>query len=434
MNINRCCIQKKNSIANLNESGERQHYKKGNKGKKLKNISLFFHLFSLKKMKIQESYLFKTKESTLTFSLVTCEAIIIAILEGMIIMNHLGLVQNCSATSVEDGVSESDLIYHSLFIVAQVFQVVLCVDALHQRNTSQLCALILFGLLVVGKSRIQLKQHVILENSVCGNTDYWKPVDPRWSSDISGMNTAKHFYQSVMSPIEYTIIALIPAFFIVLVFFGWRLRKQFAWDNYQNFSADMKVRNALITTSILLTLLKLDFFFIFSFAAQLIPSVLLGYSETMTETILVFVLGALLLTLAIFSVYRECKYCMLLSILSGIGSVGYFIYRLYLIVIPHGNEYDPYVHTRQFLIFTTVIAMVLLIITIIAAICCLWNLHRGISIFKNANFGKNKPIQKQQSIDHESVEDHEVYEEKRKDNTNLLESNAKPNSNMWSIE
>lgn len=35
------------------------------------------------------------------------------------------------------GVSESDLIYHSLFIIAQVFQVILCVDALYQRNTGK---------------------------------------------------------------------------------------------------------------------------------------------------------------------------------------------------------------------------------------------------------------------------------------------------------
>jgi hypothetical protein len=33
------------------------------------------------------------------------------------------------------GVSVSDLIYHALFIVSQVFQIVLCVDALYQRNT-----------------------------------------------------------------------------------------------------------------------------------------------------------------------------------------------------------------------------------------------------------------------------------------------------------
>lgn len=82
--------------------------------------------------------LLKTKESTYTLCLITFEAIIISILEGIVIKNHLGLVQNCEATVVEEGVSESDLIYHSLFIISQVFQVVLCIDALHQRNTGRI--------------------------------------------------------------------------------------------------------------------------------------------------------------------------------------------------------------------------------------------------------------------------------------------------------
>lgn len=47
------------------------------------------------------------------------------------------------------GVSESDLIYHALFIIAQVFQVVLCVDALYQRNTCNKKKLKIFALLTL---------------------------------------------------------------------------------------------------------------------------------------------------------------------------------------------------------------------------------------------------------------------------------------------
>lgn len=44
----------------------------------------------------RENPIFKTKESMFTIGLVTFEAIVICILEGIVIMNHLGLVQNCA--------------------------------------------------------------------------------------------------------------------------------------------------------------------------------------------------------------------------------------------------------------------------------------------------------------------------------------------------
>ncbi|KAI9273913.1 hypothetical protein EDC94DRAFT_672683 [Helicostylum pulchrum] len=395
----------------------------------------------------RENPIFKTKESIFTLGLVTFEAIVICILEGIVIMNHLGLVSNCNPDTQGKGVSESDLIYHSLFIIAQVFQVILCADALYQRNTAQLCALITFGLSVVG---IQLKQHVILEEAVCGNLDFWEPVDPRWSESVMGMDSAKDFYGSIMRPIEYTIIALIPIFFVILAFFGWRLRKQFAWDNYRNFSADMRIRNALITTSFLMTLLKLDFFFVFSFAAQLIPSQDLGYDQTVTETVLVFVLGGVGLSLALIAVYKENKYAMFTFIVAGVLAIAYFIYRIHLIAKPRYGDYDPYLHTRQFLIFTTVIAALLLLITVIVSCKCFWNVHKGLVIFKDTAMHKNKVYGNEQTaIDHES-EDFEMEQNGKHSNSSkvLLEDNghysseSRPktqqesttNKNMWSIE
>ncbi|KAI8090525.1 hypothetical protein BDF21DRAFT_333640 [Thamnidium elegans] len=395
----------------------------------------------------RENPIFKTKESIYTLGLVTFEALVICILEGIVIMNHLGLVSNCNVDTQGKGVSESDLIYHSLFIIAQVFQVILCADALYQRNTAQLCALITFGLLVVG---IQLKQHVILEEAVCGNLDFWEPVDPRWSESVAGMDTAKDFYGGIMRPIEYTIIALIPIFFVILVFFGWRLRKQFAWDNYRNFSADIRIRNALITTSFLMTLLKLDFFFVFSFAAQLIPSQDLGYDQTVTETVLVFVLGGVGLSLALVAVYKENKYAMFTFIVAGVLAIAYFIYRIHLIAKPRYGGYDPYLHTRQFLIFTTVIAAVLLLITVIVSCKCFWNVHRGLVIFKDTAMHKNKDYGNEQAaIDHESDDFEMEHNGKNHNSSKVLleggehypsESRSKTqqerttNNNMWSIE
>ncbi|KAI8071381.1 hypothetical protein BC940DRAFT_294323 [Gongronella butleri] len=323
------------------------------------------------------------RDFALTLGLVSVECVLICILEGMVVMNHLGLVSNCNmATNVTgQGVSESDLIYHSLFIISQVFQVILCVDALVQRNTAQLLTLLTFGLLVVGYGGIQLQQHIILEEAGCGDAA-WAPVDPRWFGP-NGRQDALDYFGHHMRPIEYAIIALIPAFFLVLAFFGWRLRKQFAWDNYRNFSADLKIKTALVNSSLLITFLKLDYFFVFSFAAQLIPSQKLQYDASTTEAILVFILGALGLTISLVAVYKEYKYVLPVMFVLGCASVVYFIYRLARICVPHPPGMDPYQFTRSFLIFTTVITIVLLLLTLATMGRTAWSVWHGVRVFSN---------------------------------------------------
>lgn len=197
-------------------------------------------------------------------------------------------------------------------------------------------------------------------------------------------------------------------------------------------------------TSVLMTLLKLDFFFVFSFAAQLIPSRSLGYGNTVTETVLVFVLGAVGLSLAILAVYQENKYAMSTAILAGLLATAYFIYRLVIIALPPSSSYDPYAHTRQFLIFTTVVALFLILLTIAVAFKCLLNVHNGVFIFKMKAENKNKVYGDETvAIDHESVEDFEVHNQPTNASKTLLPMDSSDsqtkiqttkNENMWSIE
>lgn len=144
-----------------------------------------------------------------------------------------------------------------------------------------------------------------------------------------------------------------------------------------------RVRHALIIISLLLTLLKLDFFFIFSFAAQLIPSQKLHYDETVSETVLVFVLGALGLSLAILAVYRESIHWMMAFILCGVFAIGYMIYRLVSISLSRDPVDDPYEFTRRFLIFTVASAIVLISLTVLVATRCLWIYKQGIFLYAN---------------------------------------------------
>lgn len=201
-------------------------------------------------------------------------------------------------------------------------------------------------------------------------------------------------------------------------------------------------------TSLLLTLLKLDFFFVFSFAAQLIPSQDLGYDDSITETVLVFVFGGIGLSLALVAVYRENKYAMLAFIFGGVLAVAYFVYRIVVIARPRTGGYDPYLHTRQFLIFTTVIATVLIVLTIGVACKCFWNVHKNILIFKDKSMhGKKIYGNEQIAIDHDSMEDFEMTSEANAANPSktLLEMNnervqsartksQQQDDKMWSIE
>ncbi|KAI7862719.1 hypothetical protein BDF14DRAFT_1735477 [Spinellus fusiger] len=391
--------------------------------------------------RLKNSPVFATRDSIITLSLVTVECIVISILEGFVIKWHLALTSNCALDMTGEGVSESDLIYHGLFIISQVFQVLLCIDALHRKNTAQLLSLILFGLLVVGNlyGGIQLQQHLILEQIGCGSNQIWAPTSPQFIGIPNGQKVAIAYFEQRIRPFEFTIIGLIPVFFVVLSFLGWRLRKTFAWDNYRDFSADVKVRTALITSSVLVTLLKLDFYFVFSFAAQLLPSQKLKYSESITEAILIFVLGAALISVALAGVYRENKHAMSLFILCGLLSCAYFVYNLVKIARPQPIDSDPYEFTRHFLLFTTVITIVLCLMTIAVACKCVMNWHNNILVYRTKRETKKEADRAAVSnlpID-QSYEEFELGRSNDPDVKKTLlntQGNGQQSNDMWTIE
>ncbi|CAG8503248.1 6355_t:CDS:2 [Dentiscutata heterogama] len=228
--------------------------------------------------------------------------------------------------SVGYGISEADLIYHSIFIISLFFQILLVVDALWNRNTVQIVALVKFNLLTLAYAAIQLYQHEILEDQGTLNANY-TPINPIFSEH--DRNAPKIYYEARMRPIEHTIIALISAFSIYLAVMSYLLTKEFGWENYRTYSADIRVRDTFWNLTILQTLIKMDVFFIGSYALQLIPSQQIGYYSSIAEIVLVFFFGTLTLLISWISVVKEMKYLLLSAI------------NLYSISLIYWSENEP---------------------------------------------------------------------------------------------
>ncbi|RIB13270.1 hypothetical protein C2G38_1975237, partial [Gigaspora rosea] len=306
------------------------------------------------------------------------QAIVITILEAFVIYFHVNFVSQYKLNPIGEGTSEANLIYHAIFVISLFFQVLLVIDALRHRNSVQIVALVIFNLLSLAYAGIQVFQHQILEAIVTLNATY-APTNPIFSQD--DMDAPKDYYEMKMMPLEHTIIGLICVFSAYLAFMSYMLTKEFGWKNYKIYTANPQVRNALLNLTILQTLIKMDVFFIGSYALQLIPSQKIGYYSSIIEIVLVFFFGTFMLLMAWFSVSMEMKYLLLSVITLYSVSLIYWAFRLITINLPTQSGFDPYEFTRRFLTFFLAVTFVLVLITVHYSIVCFRNMMRGIYIF-----------------------------------------------------
>ncbi|CAG8563920.1 13171_t:CDS:2, partial [Racocetra persica] len=233
-------------------------------------------------------------------------------------------------------------------------------DALWHRNTVQIIALAIFNFLSLIYAGIQLYQHKILEDE--------------------GTQAPKVYYEARMRPLEYTIIGLISGFSVYLALMSYLLSREFGWENYKTYSGDLLVHNTYLYLTILQTLIKLDVFFIGSYALQLIPSQQIGYSYSVIEVGLAFFFGTLMLLLAWFSVTMELKY-LLLSVINIYSiSLIYWAFRLVSVNLKPSGETDPYQFTRRFLSFFLATTFVLIAFTVFYSVICFRNMMRGVYV------------------------------------------------------
>jgi hypothetical protein len=219
------------------------------------------------------------------------------------------------------------------------------------------------GILMVIFIGIQTIQHMIFEKFGCdfpiGNTAITTLPNPvlndtlvelRMAVIINNSSKPIHLqdnleeYISNIKSFEYVVLVFVPIFFFIMLVGLIKLHRIFTWRNYLSHTfADVRLRNTLIGWAIFTGLLKIDFFFLFAYAVQLVPSHLVGYKNIPAfESILVFGSGLVAFLLAIFSARNEhVKTLMIFSTIL-FGSIGYFGYRLFTFGKPREVTEDPF--------------------------------------------------------------------------------------------
>ncbi|KAI8965397.1 hypothetical protein F5Y11DRAFT_9174 [Daldinia sp. FL1419] len=318
--------------------------------------------------------IFTRKWPRLFFLVAAVQAVIVIVFEAYAFaqfqtgLRHMNTVEDWgSVDNMTDGLAQIRTIptFLGLLILGFLYDVVLAWDALRMKNTIQvigLCvanlALLIYSALQIDQIRVaigRLKHYNAFED-----LDVWEEV------------------QGVLIAMP-CIIALAS---VGLSFIAWKLYQEFAWDILKHIGADYRMKKRFLHYQVYIALLKFDFFFFVGFTIQFL--VVVG-GKTSTEFGLtaaaVPITIAILLCAALFT-RREWKLGMIIVVILYLGGLTYFIYKLERIFDPYESKY--YLPVRKSLTTFAVLTIVLILLTIVNALVCMFNFGAGLKQHLNA--------------------------------------------------
>lgn len=240
---------------------------------------------------------------------VLVEAAVDVIMEGIIYLKMRDYLEGNHETESKE---EDDLtikrlpVYLAIFAFAHVYQFILAMFAVHQRNTMQFIFLGIFNLLllvysVIQISEINLKSEVVIKESS----------------------------QQVVRALTSTIPCVIALAQVVYVGLAWKIYQEFGWKVYKLLGADRLVKKMYAHYLFFECLIKFDGFFWVGFSVQYLALVLspgdVEYYLTMAMTPGCF----LVLLVGHMAARHENKWMMISFFLGCLCALVYFTFKLY---------------------------------------------------------------------------------------------------------
>jgi len=273
--------------------------------------------------------------------------------------------------------------YLALFVLAELFELLMAFDALRLRNVIQLIGILVFHVALVVFATIQIHETkaALVRLPNCDATVNYVRCGGRGTL----YRKVEHFLIAVP--------AVIAASWFVMIFFVKALFHEFGWAVFRIVGANPAMKTMYQFYEVLICLLKFDFFAFTGVTIQLLIVVLSRNSTEFGLTITAIPVVLILLIGCGIAVQREIKPLMAFSLFLMLASETYFVYKLDRFYEPSSE--GQYVSTRATLTVFTIVSILLLLATFGVGLKCFLDFGKGLYESKTSDTllrPRRKPI------------------------------------------
>ncbi|KAJ2227287.1 hypothetical protein IWW45_007102 [Coemansia sp. RSA 485] len=251
------------------------------------------------------------------------------------------------------------MVYNVLFILAQVYIIFLCVEALAHQNTIQIIAVVVFYFVCQVYTATRYISFYVL---------------PSISARIFTRD-------SNMQMMQIGVMTMYAIALVSLVVLSYKLKKDVGWSVFKRLGADISLHRAYMWRQCLVILLKIDIYFIGSYLVQMTALILKDDDiETWLQITVCIPFCIVVIVGAFYALFGEHRHLMVFICACMVVSLGYFVFKIVRVCNPDivNRPGDPYADSRPFLMITIAACMLLIILTIVASVKCIQNFDSGL--------------------------------------------------------